>query len=333
MAIPAAKSASSRRQSVPLYEIIYAVLRRHIEEDRLISGLVIGEAAVARAFKASRVPAAAALRRLREEGLLGDHEGRGYLVGQGEPLRMGLEAAGLDLGGVLDERQQRNQHEWIYPEVEHAVASCLAHGRFLLNESALAEHYKVSRTVAHEVLTRLERTGIVVQESNQRWYAGPLTPDGIRHHFEMRWLLEPVALRQAFTSLQPGDLAARRDHLVALAAGTISPVKVERIEHDLHYLTLAGCENPLLLATVRRSQLPLLATHWTFQHFQDPGEINNLVADHLAIFAQLIAGELDGAAATLEHHLRRSVDHNIELWRKLGDLPDHLHRDYLVVAE
>lgn len=329
--MPAAKSTAHRRQSVPLYEMIYAVLRRHIEEDRLPAGLVIGEAGVARAFKASRVPAAAALRRLREEGLLGDHEGRGYLVGQGEPIRMELEAAGLDLGGTLD--QQRNRHEWIYPEVEHAVASCLAHGRFLLNESALAEHYKVSRTVAHEVLTKLERTGIVVQESNQRWYAGPLTPDGIRHHFEMRWLLEPVALRQAYPSLKRDDLMARRDHLTALAAGTVSPVKVERIEHDLHYLTLAGCENPLLLATVRRSQLPLLATHWTFQHFQDPGEISNLVVDHLAIFDQLIAGKLEGAAATLEHHLRRSVDHNIELWRKLGDLPDHLHKDYLIAAE
>src|SRR5690606_58165 len=125
-------------------------------------------------------------------------EGRGYMVGSGEPLRMELEAAGLDLGATLDDLQQRNRHAWIYPEVEHAVAACLAHGRFLLNESALASHYKVSRTVAHEVLTRLERTGIVVQESNRRWYAGPLTQADIRHHFEIRWLLEPVALRQSF---------------------------------------------------------------------------------------------------------------------------------------
>lgn len=308
------------------------MLRRHIEEGRLPTGLVVGEAGVARAFNSSRVPAAAALKRLREDGLLGDHDGRGFLVGTGEPIRMDLEAAGLDLGPMHDERALRNRHEWIYPEVEHAVASCLAHGRFLLNESALAEHYKVSRTVAHEVLTKLERTGIVVQESNQRWYAGPLTPDGIRHHFEMRWLLEPVALRQAFPRLTRADLVARRDHLSGLASGTVSPVKVERIEHDLHYLTLAQCENPLMLGTVRRSQLPLLATHWTFQHFQDPGEISNLVADHLLIFDQLLAGKIDAATATLEHHLRRSVDHNIALWRKLGALPDHLRQDYLVAA-
>jgi DNA-binding GntR family transcriptional regulator len=327
-----APAKTARQQGVPLYETIYVVLREHIEAGRLPNGLVVGQAGVARAFQASRVPAAAALKRLRDEGLLSDHDGRGYLVGQGDPLRMELEEAGLDLGAVLDDRQQRNRHEWIYPEVEHAVASCLAHGRFLLNESALAEHYKVSRTVAHEVLTRLERTGIVVQESNQRWYAGPLTPDGIRHHFEMRWLLEPEALRQAFPRLRREDLLSRRQHLVAGLEAVVAPVKIERLEHDLHYRTLAHCENPLLLATIRRSQLPLLATHWTFEHFQDPGEISHLVADHLAVFDQLIDGRLDTAAATLEHHLRRSVDHNIELWRRLGGLPDHLRQDYLVAA-
>jgi len=55
------------------------------------------------------------------------------------------------------------------------------------------EHHGVSRTVAHEVLTRLERTGLVTQDVNQRWYAGPLTVDLLREHYEMGWLLEPIA--------------------------------------------------------------------------------------------------------------------------------------------
>ena len=32
-----------------------------------------------------------------------------------------------------------------------------------------------SRTVANEVMTRLERVGIIRRELNARWYAGPLT--------------------------------------------------------------------------------------------------------------------------------------------------------------
>ena len=165
MARPA--TASAKRSGPPLYALIYDVLREHIVDGSFPPGLVLGETSVARAFQASRVPAAVALRRLKRDGLLSDFDGRGYVTGGGAaPLRLELREAGLRLP---DELKIRNSRERIYPEVEHSVAACLAYGRFLLNESALAEHYGVSRTVAHEVLTRLERTGLVTQDLNQRW--------------------------------------------------------------------------------------------------------------------------------------------------------------------
>jgi DNA-binding GntR family transcriptional regulator len=184
--------------SAPLYEVIYTVLRDHLAEGRLPPGLVLGETNVARAFRASRVPAAAALRRLRDEGLVSQFGGRGYLASARAvaPLRLDLGNAGFQLPPRLAAQlSARNRWEHIYPGVEHSVATCLAYGRFLVNESGLAEHYGVSRTVAHEVLTKLERSGIVARDMNQRWYAGPLTAGNIGEHFEIRWLLEPVALR------------------------------------------------------------------------------------------------------------------------------------------
>jgi hypothetical protein len=48
---------------------------------------VLGEAGVARAFKSSRIPAAAALQRLGDEGLIKKFGGRGYLAV--EPRRDG----------------------------------------------------------------------------------------------------------------------------------------------------------------------------------------------------------------------------------------------------
>ena len=50
---------NAQSASTPLYEMIYAVLREHIASGRFPRGLVLGEANVARAFKASRVPASA----------------------------------------------------------------------------------------------------------------------------------------------------------------------------------------------------------------------------------------------------------------------------------
>ena len=150
--------ATREKTAAPLYEVIYAVLREHIEDGSFPPGLVLGESSVARAFQASRIPAASALRRLRREGLLRDFDGRGYLAGAGEaePLRLELHEAGLRLPPELATGLKvRNRREQIYPAVEHAIASVLPFGRFQVNESALAEHHQVSRTVAHEVLVRL----------------------------------------------------------------------------------------------------------------------------------------------------------------------------------
>ena len=111
---------TGERTAAPLYELIYAVLRGHIEDGSFPAGLVLGESAVARAFQASRVPAASALRRLRREGLLRDFDGRGYLAGAGdaEPLRIDLREAGLRLPpDIATGLMVRNRRDRIYPAV------------------------------------------------------------------------------------------------------------------------------------------------------------------------------------------------------------------------
>jgi DNA-binding GntR family transcriptional regulator len=325
---------NAQNASAPLYEMIYAVLREHIASGRFPRGLVLGEANVARAFKASRVPASAALRRLRDEGLVSQFEGRGYLTGaeggDAVPIRLGLDEAGLRLPPLLEAKlTTRNRREHIYPDVEHAVAVCLAYGRFMLNESSLAEHYGVSRTVAHEVLTRLERTGIVTKDRNQRWYAGPLTAENIREHFEIRWLLEPTALRQAFPKLDRRELEKKRERVISAKTKPQPPAKLERIERDLHIDIIAQCDNALLFETVRRSQLPLIATHSTFHSYHRDQEIAIMLSEHLAVLDHLIAGNIDAAAAVLEAHIKRSLQPNTENCLRLGPLPPEKRPVYL----
>lgn len=317
----------------PLYDVIYEVLRDHLSAGKFPAGLVIGEAGVARAFATSRIPAGAALRRLREEGLLSDFNGRGYLAGASTdvpPIRLELDAAGLELPSALRTGLAvRTRPGRIYPEVEHAVAACLAYGRFMLNESALAEHYGVSRAVAHDVLTRLERTGLISQDSNQRWYAGPLTADLIREHFEMRWLLEPVALKQAAPRIPRDELERKREHVAHLKNGHRHPERLERIEQELHIELLEACPNSQLKFAVRRSQLPLIATHSTYRHYQDAEEIVRMAAEHWSVFDHLLAGNADSAARALEAHLKRSVEHNVEVMKQLPPLPEAQRPSYM----
>ena len=330
----AALSEARTGNNWPLYEIIHRVLRQHIADGRFPDGLILGESAVARAFRSSRIPAAAALRRLKDDGLLRSFNGRGFLVdghGKAQPVRLELLAAGLrlpdSLRRVLDIRSQK---ERIYAEIEHQVACCLPYGRFQLNESVLATTYGVSRTVAHEVLTRLERTGLVTQSLNRRWYAGPLTRELMCEHFEMRWLLEPIALSQSMSVLTVEDLVAKRDRIRKVQTNRLNSRIVEGLEHDLHVDTVLKCHNQQLRDAIRRSQLPLIATHDTFKRYRDAREMATLLAEHRAVFQHLIGGRLSDAMATLESHLRRSVAPSMALMSRFESLPADRRVPFLV---
>ncbi len=319
----------------PLYEVIYGVLRDHILDGSFPPGLVLGAAGVARAFNSSRVPAAAALQRLRQEGLLRDFNGRGYLTGEAaaEPLRLDLGEAGLRLPPeVAGKLRVRNRRERIYPAVEHVIARALPYGRFQVNESALADYHDVSRTVAHEVLTRLERSGLVTQDLNQRWYAGPLTESGLHDHFEMRCLLEPIALGQVMASVSRDEIEERRERAEKAATGRQTLERIERLERDLHIDIILRCRNLQLRETIRRSQLVIVAIHHAFDLYRDSAVISLMVAEHIDILGHVLAGRREKAMQALEAHLSRSLAQNIETVRKLGPMPEENRLPYLTPA-
>jgi DNA-binding GntR family transcriptional regulator len=326
--------APPQADSRPLYEIIYAVLREHLLDGSFPTGLVLGEAGVARAFKSSRIPAAAALQRLSDEGLIKRFEGRGYLAADAHPrtiVRRELADAGLHLPETVSgSLKTLNRQARIYPLVEHAVAALLSYGRFLVNESALAEHFVVSRTVAHEVLTRLERTGLIEKDTNQRWYSGPLTVDRLREHFEMRWLLEPAALGQAMETLSPADLRMKRGRVEKAQHHHNAPSRLERLEVDLHGEVVLSCANQQLRDAIRRNALPLFATHSTFALIQEDEEIETMLAEHRAIYDFLLARDRRAAMAALKAHIRRSLEPNIERLKRIGSLPESLRPPFLI---
>ena len=223
-----------------------------------------------------------------------------------------------------------NHQARIYPLVEHAVAALLSYGRLLVNESALAEHFDVSRTVAHEVLTQLERTGLIEKDINQRWYAGPLTVDRLREHFEMRWLLEPAALGQAMGSLSPAELRAKRARVEKAQRHHNTPARLERLEVDLHGEVVLSCANRQLRDAIRRNAHPLFATHSTFELIQEAEEIETMLAEHLAVYDFLLARDKRAAMAALKAHIRRSLEPNIERLKRIGSLPESLRPPYLI---
>lgn len=328
-------------QSLHLNELVFLTLKDHILREVFKDGLVLRQGSIAETFGVGRAPAAMALRKLEGEGLVRKRLGHGYIVARiavaPEPVEVGLGEAGLVLSHRFhDALKHRKRKKFIYPQVERAVASCLVFGRFRINQSALADHFGVSRTVAREILTNLESLGFATLGQNARWYAGPLSFEGIKECYEMRWLLEPEALRQAEPSFSHPELSEMRNRLERiLERGQFEPGEMEQIEAELHGDLVLRCTNRRLRQILVRCQLPIIATFATV--LRDPGRsgfksgLPEALADHRVVLDHLLDGDTDAAAAALESHLRNAFALCAPHFQDLPPLPEEQIPPYMTL--
>ncbi len=300
-----------------LYAVIAEVLERHIRIGHLLPGLVLLEKPIADVFQTSRAPVQRALAELETRQLIHRFDGRGFLVGpkasDRAPIRTPFGSLAISLspqaGAAL---QTRTSWERIYTTVEQAVASCLVFGRYRIIEAELADHYGVSRTVARDVLGRLQERGLVRKTQSSHWVAGPLTAKDIRELYEMRAALEPLALRSASEQTPRETIEAQRERCVIPPGEACTAEELDRIESDLHETLLLATTNERLADTLRHVQLPLLETERFLRSLGLP--IDPRVADeHRVIYDLLLQDAVDAAMAALAAHLhaesRRSIIH------------------------
>lgn len=284
----------------PRYELVARVLRDNIRGGRLPPGLVLLEGPIADLMGTSRAPVQAALRQLREEGLIRRFDGRGYLVGPGsEPVRRDVRGLDLVIEEEVDEAIRiRGTWKHVYDQVEEQVASCQVLGEFRIVEVELADHLNVSRTVARDVLSRLHERGLIRKNDSSHWLAGPLTARLLREKFELRMIMEPAALRLAAPHLRHPEVEAIRDRVGAEPAPTR-----DWLEEALLETCLGRAPNGALVRMIRNNQLVLLALDRALTGF-------GLPTDHVAIeqyrtLLDLIAcHQIDTAADYLRDHLR-----------------------------
>lgn len=321
------RAAESPRQA-PLYELISQVLRRAINEGSIAEGSVILEGPVAQILNCTRTPVRQALQELEEEGLVSRFDGRGYVAGPpgSEPLRITLDAEMLGTGSGPGPLRKSLGWESIYDEVERNVVHLSIFDRYRVNELELARHFGVGRMVARDVLLRLERLGLLEKDERLRWVVKTLDARRLNQLYELRWLLEPVALRGAARAISKAELRTMIAslHRAIAAYPRISRKELDMLEHDLHVSVLSRCLNSDLLQSLERTRCILtLSKHVLGKSAPMPAR-DPFISEHLAIFEAVAAGEVDQAEALLRLHLESSclkVTQRVELVRSTYETP------------
>lgn len=290
-------------RATSLRDQTYGLLRAMIEGGQIRPGDRLLEAQVVKAFGISRSPARQALEALNRDSLIIGHGGRGYLVaGAGDTQR---------LAPIKPVRlSQPRQWERIYSEVEQELLAGILLGSVRINDHKLAQHYDVSRTVSRDLLARMHGVGLISKDRHGHWISERVTPERIRHLYEVRALLEPETLRQAAPLVPRARLVKARDHILAtLADDPIDSARFDQVETDLH-IDILGCSpNKEVLHALRRSHLIFGPT----RHLFDPilgiplGMIEDALNEHMAIIDHLMAGKADDAARLLHKHLQDAI--------------------------
>jgi DNA-binding GntR family transcriptional regulator len=294
-----------------LYQRAFKILAEQIAKGLLPQGARLQESDIAAQFGISRTPARQALAELEQDGLISKTGGRGYIVGTLPNDASGKKARIPVAGDVR--LVSSPSWERIYSEVEGEIVARISFAAWRVNEAVLARHYGVSRTVARDVMGRLQQRGIIRKDERSRWYAPALTPAHVGELYELRWVLEPLALLKAAPNLPPGFLSAMRAHLEEAIANArqIGGDTLDRLEEEMHVILLGYCGNRTLMQAIALHQSLLVAHRFLYRWTPRLFETEPFLPEHLEIVERLASGRIEDAAGMLEHHLRVSRERAI----------------------
>ena len=175
-----------------------------------------------------------------------------------------------------------------------------------LNELALANELKISRTPIREALKQLELEGLVESIPNKGVYVKGFSPRDIDDMFEIRLALEGLAIQLAIDRMDEVHLAKIKDVFELMEFYTAK--KEQEKINDLNILY----HETIYQATQSQYFEQLLKdVHYyvsvTSRHsITQPERLETALIEHRAILEAIIEGNKEKANETIQKHIRKT---------------------------
>jgi DNA-binding GntR family transcriptional regulator len=178
-----------------------------------------------------------------------------------------------------------------------------------LGEERLASSLGLSRTPIREALLRLHTEGLIDRHPEGGYRPRAPIISGVQELYEVRRGLELLAIRRPATEGIPHDVAILeqiRDEWATLAEDLPESDPGFVIADEAFHLGIAeAAGNTALVEMLSHVNQRIRVVR--MQDFLARERMQATVEQHLAIVTALIAGDLDGAALALAHHLGESM--------------------------
>ena len=207
-------------------------------------------------------------------------------------------------GAVFQARPDRQLvTDWVYEEIRGAIVDLRLEPGAPLREAAIATQLGVSKTPVREALGRLEQEGLVEATSFKGAVVSDYSERDLQEIYELRELLEGVAVRAAATEADDATLAALHE--------VIERSRAARDTDDLVLLAeLLGRFDQIIFEQVEnariRNLIETLRAHLTRigkLTEEIPGRVEASVEEHAAIVEAIARGDADEAERAMRVHI------------------------------
>jgi DNA-binding GntR family transcriptional regulator len=148
-------------------------------------------------------------------------------------------------------RKFQTAKDYAYQHLRHLILTGRIHGGARINQDEIARDLQISRMPVRQAVLRLEGEGLVVNRPNRGAVVTSVGPEAIFELFEMRSVLEGLALSLALPNINASALNEIEERVNALGQ-LQSDVNAWVAAHDeLHDFLCSFAQRPRLRANVR----------------------------------------------------------------------------------
>jgi DNA-binding GntR family transcriptional regulator len=187
---------------------------------------------------------------------------------------------------------------------EHIFSGALLPGSFV-DEVALCDSLKISRTPLREALKVLTAEGLVRHEPRRGCFVSEVTEQDLDDIFPVIALLEGRCAYEAARHASDADLVALKtlhDRLKGHAdAGRIQDYYATNLL--IHEAIIMLANNRWLAQSI--ADLRKILKLARLQQLHAPGRLTQSLSEHLSVYAALMSRDSDGAEAAMRTHLTR----------------------------
>ena len=172
-----------------------------------------------------------------------------------------------------------------------------------LIEDDLAKEFQVSRTPIRETLRLLQQDGLIQILPNRGARVYGFTPDDLEDIYEIRRVLEVLALELTVPMLSINELMKVRQAVEATAS-TTDPTRHVEADGMLHRFITESSRRRRLIENL--NQLFHLMQTFRELGFQDEEIQRSTYTEHMELIDALSIRDLDAAKQILERHIKNS---------------------------